>query len=151
MWQITSLRGWTTEILMNQTSLATHLTQGGNKTAHLHLFLESLAIELFILVGGGPLPSYLFLLVGSYENYSNPMGVRGWGQRVDLWKGIELCILIEFHEENCEQCFKEIWPSDLVFYPTWPLFKPDQYIIKSNILAEFYEAKTVASRVHTKF
>ena len=50
-----------------------------------------------------------------------------------------------------EQCFKEIWPSDLVFNPTWP--KLEQDIIKSNILAEFNEdwSKTVASRVQTIF
>ena len=49
--------------------------------------------------------------------------------------------------------FKEIRPGDLVFNPTWPIFKLDQYIIKWNILVECYEdwSKTVASRVHTRF
>ena len=47
---------------MNQISLATRQTQDRNKIAYLQLFLESLAIELFIPVCGRPLKCYLFLL-----------------------------------------------------------------------------------------
>ena len=52
-----------------------------------------------------------------------------------------------------EQGLKEIWPSDLVFDPTWPIFKFDQDIIKRNILVKTYEdfSKTVASRGWTRF
>ena len=54
---------------------------------------------------------------------------------------------------EAEQWFNEIWPSKLVFNPTWPVFKLDHDIIKSNFLAEFYEdwSKTVAPGVHTTF
>ena len=47
-----------------------------------------------------------------------------------------------------EQGFEEIWPSDLVFKLTWPIFKYDWDIIMLNILVKFHEewSKTVASR-----
>ena len=38
-----------------------------------------------------------------------------------------------------EQRLKEIWPSDLVFDPTWPIFKPDLDIKKKNILVKFHD------------
>ena len=38
-----------------------------------------------------------------------------------------------------EQGLKEIWPSDLVFDPTWPIFKLDLDIIKTNILVEYHD------------
>ena len=38
-----------------------------------------------------------------------------------------------------EQGFKEIWPSDLIFELTWPIFKLDQDIIRTNILVNFHE------------
>ena len=47
-----------------------------------------------------------------------------------------------------EQGFKDIWPSDLVFDLTWPIFELERDIIMSNILVKFHEdcSKTVASR-----
>ena len=44
-----------------------------------------------------------------------------------------------------EQDFKEIWPSDLGFDQTWPIFKDDWDIIQTNILIKFNEdwSKTV--------
>ena len=33
-----------------------------------------------------------------------------------------------------EQGFELLWPSDLVFDSTWPIFKLDRDIIKTNIL-----------------
>ena len=36
-----------------------------------------------------------------------------------------------------EQGFKEIWPSDIVFDPTWPMFEIDRDITKRNILVKF--------------
>ena len=52
-----------------------------------------------------------------------------------------------------EQGFKEIWPSDLVFDPTSPLFKSDREIIQTNILVKFHEdwSKTVPSSEWTRF
>ena len=35
-----------------------------------------------------------------------------------------------------EQGFKEIWPSSLVFDPTWPMIKLDRDITKRNILVK---------------
>ena len=51
-----------------------------------------------------------------------------------------------------EQGFKDIWPSDLVSDPTWPIFELDWDTcnIKSNILLKYHEdwSKTVASSVN---
>ena len=46
-----------------------------------------------------------------------------------------------------------IWPTDLVFDPTWPMFEVDREIVKMIILSKFddYWTKTVASRVFTMF
>ena len=38
-----------------------------------------------------------------------------------------------------DQGLKEIWSSDLVFDPTWPIFKCDLDIIKTNILVKFHD------------
>ena len=38
-----------------------------------------------------------------------------------------------------EQGFIKIQTSDLVFDQTWPNLKPDQDIIKTNILVKFHE------------
>ena len=38
---------------------------------------------------------------------------------------------------QCIQGFSKIWPSDLDFDPTWPIFKPIQDITKANILSNF--------------
>ena len=56
------------------------------------------------------------------------------------------------HPEG-ENCFKEIWPNDLVFKLAWSIFKPDQDIIKNNFLVKFLEdwSKTVASKGWTRF
>ena len=47
-----------------------------------------------------------------------------------------------------EKGYKEIWPRDLVFDPTSPLFELDRDINQTNILVKFHEdwSKTVASR-----
>ena len=49
--------------------------------------------------------------------------------------------------------FSKIWPSDLVFDPTWPIFELIQDIIQTNILTNFHEYPTenVASRAYTRF
>ena len=54
---------------------------------------------------------------------------------------------------ECTQGFFKIWPSDLVFDPTWPSFKLDLDIMMINILTNFHELmiKTVPSRVYTRF
>ena len=50
------------------------------------------------------------------------------------------------------QGFSKIWPSDLVFDPTWPNFELVQDFNKTNILTKFYEDRTenVASRAYTR-
>ena len=52
-----------------------------------------------------------------------------------------------------EQGFKEIWPSDLVFDWTWPIFKCDWDIIQTNIQLKFYEdwSEIMASGGLTRF
>ena len=52
-----------------------------------------------------------------------------------------------------DNVLKAIWPSDLVFDPTWPIFKLDWDIVKMIILSKLDEdwSKTVASRVFTRF
>ena len=52
-----------------------------------------------------------------------------------------------------EQDFKEIWPSDVVFELTWPIFNLDLDIIQTNTLVKFHEdwSKIVASRGWTRF
>ena len=54
---------------------------------------------------------------------------------------------------QCSQYFSMIWPTDLVFDPTWPIFEPDWDIVKMNILSKFDDVwtKPVASRVFRRF
>ena len=54
---------------------------------------------------------------------------------------------------ECTQDFSKIWPSDLVFDPTWPSFDLDLDIMIINILTYFHEfmIKTVPSRMYTRF
>ena len=54
---------------------------------------------------------------------------------------------------ECSQGFSMIWPTDLVFDPTWPIFELDRDIVKTIILSKFDDdwAKTVASRVFARF
>jgi len=40
---------------------------------------------------------------------------------------------------ECKQEFPKIWPGDLVFYPTWPIFKLGLDIGKTNILTKFHK------------
>ena len=52
------------------------------------------------------------------------------------------------------QGFPKIWPGDLVFDPTWPIFELVRDIIQTNILTNFHEYPTenVASKsVHKVF
>ena len=42
---------------------------------------------------------------------------------------------------ECEQDFPSIWPSDLLFDPTWPMYELDLDIIKKNILIKFQHAQ----------
>ena len=46
-----------------------------------------------------------------------------------------------------------MWPGDLVFDPTWPSFKPDLEISKTNILSKIHDDcfKNVTARVLTRF
>ena len=41
-----------------------------------------------------------------------------------------------------EQGFSKIWPSDLVFYPMWPIFKLVRDFISENILTKFHDYRT---------
>ena len=51
------------------------------------------------------------------------------------------------------QGFSKIWPNDLVFHPSWPIFKLLRDIIKANILNNFQEywTENMASRAFTFF
>ena len=46
------------------------------------------------------------------------------------------------------QDFSKIWPGDLEFDPTWPIFH-----MKTNILTKFhdYQTENVVSRAYTRF
>ena len=50
-------------------------------------------------------------------------------------------------------CDSKIWPSDLVFDPTWPIFILFLEIVKANILSKFNEYLNYkeVSRVYTRF
>ena len=50
---------------------------------------------------------------------------------------------------ECAQAISKIWPSDLLFDPTWPNIELDLDFVKINILSKFEEdwAKTVSCRV----
>ena len=52
-----------------------------------------------------------------------------------------------------ERCFSKIWPSDLVFDPTWPIFLLIQDDVKTNILTQFHDywTENVASRTYKRF
>ena len=54
---------------------------------------------------------------------------------------------------ECLQGFSKIWPTNLVFDPTSPIFKLDWDIVKMIILSKLDEdwTKTVAPRVFTRF
>ena len=45
--------------------------------------------------------------------------------------------------------FSNIWPNDIVFDRTWPIFKLVRHLIKENIQTKFhdYQTENVASRV----
>ena len=51
------------------------------------------------------------------------------------------------------QGFSKIWPTDLVFHPSWPIFKLVRDIIRANILSNFQEywTENMASRAYTTF
>ena len=61
--------------------------------------------------------------------------------------GLKMCPL------ERTQGFPRIWPSDLVFHPTWPIFELVRDFLKTNILTEFqdYLTENVASRAYTRF
>ena len=54
---------------------------------------------------------------------------------------------------ECSQGFSMIWPTDLLFDPTWPIFELDRDIVMMIILSKFDDdwTKTVASRMFTRF
>ena len=54
---------------------------------------------------------------------------------------------------ECSQGFSMIWPTDLVFDPTWLIFKLDPDFIKANILTNFHDdwMHNVACIVFTRF
>ena len=49
--------------------------------------------------------------------------------------------------------FSKIWPRDLVFDLTWPIFEPGLDIIKTNLLTKFHQNRVanVASSVNKNF
>ena len=51
------------------------------------------------------------------------------------------------------QGFSKIWPSDLIFDPTWPNFELVRVFLKENILTKFHDNQTenVASWAYTRF
>ena len=66
---------------------------------------------------------------------------------------------IKFHDYQTENVafraytrFSKIWPTDLLFDPTWPIFKLVWDLIKTNILTKFhgYRTKNVACRLYTR-
>ena len=61
--------------------------------------------------------------------------------------GSKLCL------QETTQGFSKIWPSELVFDPTWPSFELDLDIMIIIILTKFQELmiKTVPSRVYRFF
>jgi len=50
---------------------------------------------------------------------------------------------------ECKQEFPKIWPGDLVFEPTWPIFELGLEIADTNILIKFHQNRVahLASRV----
>ena len=54
---------------------------------------------------------------------------------------------------ECSQGFSMIWPTDLVFDPTRPIFEFDRDFIKANILTNFHDdwMHKVACFVFTRF
>ena len=54
---------------------------------------------------------------------------------------------------ECIHDFTQIWPSDLVFGSTWPIFNRGLAFIKINILTKFHEdwIKTEPSGVYLWF
>ena len=50
------------------------------------------------------------------------------------------------------QGYSKIWPSDLVFHPTRPIFELILDFIKTNILTNFHDnrAENMAYRVYTR-
>ena len=70
---------------------------------------------------------------------------------------IKANILTKFHAYGTEnvayRVYTSFWPSDLVFYPTWPIFKILQDFIEANILTKFheYQTKNKAFTAYTKF
>ena len=54
---------------------------------------------------------------------------------------------------NVHNIFSMIWPTNLVFDPTWSIFQSDRDFIKTNILTYFYEnwMNNVACNVFTRF
>jgi len=42
---------------------------------------------------------------------------------------------------ECKQEFPKIWPGDLVFDPTWPIFELGLDIVKANILTKFHNKR----------
>ena len=50
---------------------------------------------------------------------------------------------------ECKPEFPMIWPGDLVFDPTWPIFKLGLEIAQTNILNKFHQNRVanLASRV----
>ena len=49
--------------------------------------------------------------------------------------------------------FSKIWPTDLVFDPTWSILELVRYFIKINIPTKLYKNRTenVASKAYTMF
>ena len=43
--------------------------------------------------------------------------------------------------------FSKVWPSDIVFDPTWPSFELDLDLMMINILTKFHELMTNLDRI----
>ena len=84
--------------------------------------------------------------------WPNIIHIRTWLRDCSFWASM-IKIGPKCRPQECSQGFSMIWPTDLVFYPTSPIFELDWDIVKMIILSKFDEdwTKTLASRVFTRF
>ena len=84
--------------------------------------------------------------------WPNIIHIRTWLRYCSFWASM-IKIGPKLWPQECSQGFSMIWPTDLVFDPTSPIFQLNWDIVRMIILSKFDEdwTKTVASRVFTKF
>ena len=89
----------------------------------------------------------LILFLTQHDPYSNLIEILS---RWLFWASL-MKIRPKLWPPECSQGFSMIWPSDLVFDPTSPIFELDWDIVKMIILSKFDEdwTKNVISRVFT--